>query len=146
VYLFDTDHITILQLSVGPAFGRLLQRMRGYADTVFYLSIVSMHEQTVGAHTYVAKARKRSAVLRGYEMFERIRTRYSIPAQVLLFDQAAADVFADVFDVLRAQKVRIGTMDLRIAAIALTNNLTVLTRNLRDFTQVPGLTVEDWTT
>lgn len=61
--------------------------------------------------------------------------------QVLPFDAAAAAEFAS----LRARKVRIGTMDLRIAAIAVTRNLTVLTRNSRDFTQVPGLKVEDWT-
>ena len=38
-----------------------------------------------------------------------------------------------------------GTMDLRLAAIALSQNLTVLTRNLRDFGRVPGLKVEDRT-
>jgi tRNA(fMet)-specific endonuclease VapC len=36
-------------------------------------------------------------------------------------------------------------MDLRIAAVALTRNMSVLTRNLVDFERVPGLTVEDWT-
>lgn len=44
-----------------------------------------------------------------------------------------------------AQKIRIATMDLRIAAIALANNLTVLTQNTRDFGKVPGLITEDWT-
>jgi predicted nucleic acid-binding protein len=43
------------------------------------------------------------------------------------------------------EKVRIGTMDLRIASIALANGFTLLTRNLVDFQQVPGLKVEDWT-
>jgi tRNA(fMet)-specific endonuclease VapC len=36
-------------------------------------------------------------------------------------------------------------MDLRIAAIALTRQFTVLSRNLVDFQKVPGLLVEDWT-
>jgi tRNA(fMet)-specific endonuclease VapC len=40
---------------------------------------------------------------------------------------------------------KIGVRDLRIAAIALANNLTVLTGNTRDFTVVPGLTFADWT-
>jgi tRNA(fMet)-specific endonuclease VapC len=43
-------------------------------------------------------------------------------------------------------KVRVGTKDLRIASIALVNNATVLTRNVRDFGKVPGLLTEDWTT
>ena len=39
-----------------------------------------------------------------------------------------------------------GKMDLRIASIALSKGLTVMTRNLVDFEQIPGLNVEDWTT
>ena len=46
---------------------------------------------------------------------------------------------------MRRQRIRIGTMDLRIAATALANGMTVLTRNIVDFGRVPNLTVEDWT-
>jgi tRNA(fMet)-specific endonuclease VapC len=79
-------------------------------------------------------------VLHGYALFQQLLTDYG-NAQVLPFDAAAADAFV----ALRAQKIRVATMDLRIAAIALTRNLTVLTSNVSDFRQVPGLNVEDWT-
>jgi len=62
-------------------------------------------------------------------------------AQVLPFDAAAAAVFDD----MRSRKVRVGAMDLRIASIALSHGMTVLSRNLADFGRVPGLRVEDWT-
>jgi tRNA(fMet)-specific endonuclease VapC len=45
---------------------------------------------------------------------------------------------------LRAARLGVGTLDLKIAAIALTNRLTVLTRNRRDFGRVPGLLIKDW--
>jgi tRNA(fMet)-specific endonuclease VapC len=36
-------------------------------------------------------------------------------------------------------------MDLRIAAIAISHNLVLLTRNIRDFSKIPELVTEDWT-
>jgi tRNA(fMet)-specific endonuclease VapC len=60
---------------------------------------------------------------------------------VLPFDTAAATIFDD----LLAQRVRISTMDLRIASIALSRKLGLVTRNVSDFAQVPGLLTEDWT-
>jgi tRNA(fMet)-specific endonuclease VapC len=50
-----------------------------------------------------------------------------------------------MFASLRALRIRVSTLDLRIASIARVRDLTVLTRNLRDFGRVPGLAVEDWT-
>ncbi|WP_276748541.1 type II toxin-antitoxin system VapC family toxin [Chlorogloeopsis fritschii] len=62
-------------------------------------------------------------------------------APVLPFDAGAIAVF----DGLRIQRVRVSTMDLRIAAITLSRNLVLLTRNINDFNKVPGLVIEDWT-
>jgi len=45
---------------------------------------------------------------------------------------------------LLKQKIRIGTQDLRIAAIALSLNGIVVTRNLKDFEKVPNLKILDW--
>jgi tRNA(fMet)-specific endonuclease VapC len=73
-------------------------------------------------------------------MLSRLLNDYSV-SQVVPFDSAVVPVF----DGLLAQRVRIGTMDLRIASIALSRGLILVTRNRRDFAQVPGLLTEDWT-
>ena len=60
---------------------------------------------------------------------------------MLDFDEAAAERFLQ----LRRSRLRLGSMDLKIAAIALAQETTLLSRNLADFRRVPGLLVEDWT-
>lgn len=47
-------------------------------------------------------------------------------------------------DHLNSLQIRIGTQDLKIACIALEHDATLLSANLSDFNQVPGLRVEDW--
>jgi tRNA(fMet)-specific endonuclease VapC len=114
--------------------------MNQHPHGVFHYSIVSLHEQFRGAHAFINSATTAPAVIRGYEMLQRALMTYCT-TQTLPFDQAASDRF----DHLRLQGVRIKTMDLRIAAIALTRGLTVLTSNLNDFRRVPGLSIADWT-
>ncbi len=48
------------------------------------------------------------------------------------------------YERLRTAHRNVGKNDLRISAIALEHGATVVTRNSRDFKQVPGLTIEDW--
>jgi len=60
---------------------------------------------------------------------------------LIAFDQAAAAIVQR----LQKQRIRIGTMDLKIASIALAQDATLLSRNVADFEKVPGLRVEDWT-
>jgi tRNA(fMet)-specific endonuclease VapC len=60
---------------------------------------------------------------------------------VLEFDDGAAQEFQR----LKQQYPRLGRMDLKIAAIALVYQATVLTRNRGDFGQIAGLSMDDWT-
>jgi tRNA(fMet)-specific endonuclease VapC len=139
-YLLDTDHISILQHRSGPEHAALIGRIALHATESFSFSVVSFHEQVLGAHTFLSRAQTSRDVVRGYRLLDEIIRGFSA-ASILPFDDAASGVFDD----LTVRRVRIATMDLRIAAIALTNNTVLLTRNVRDFGKVPGLTTEDWT-
>lgn len=140
MYLLDTDHIIVLQRRTQPDASRLLQRIAQHPASAFFFSIVSFHEQVLGANAYISRARTFQDIVQGYELFEQIRKDYGI-AQVAPFDRAAALEF----EALRTQRVRIATMDLRIASIARVRQWVVLTRNRTDFSRVPGLQSEDWT-
>lgn len=140
MFLLDTDHLVILQRRSEPEYARVQTRMSQYSPSDFCLSIVSFHEQVLGANAYISRASSHVAVVRGYQMLEVSLMDFN-HFSVLPFDEPSAKQF----DALRKHGVRIGTMDLRIAAIALSNSLTVLTRNTVDFECVPGLNVQDWT-
>jgi tRNA(fMet)-specific endonuclease VapC len=139
-YLLDTDHISILQKQSGPEYAALIGRISQVPRTDLVFCIVSFHEQVLGCNVYLAQAKTPADVIRGYGMFDRVLSAFAA-ALVLPFNAQASVVF----DSLVAQRVRIATMDLRIASIALSQGLTLLTRNSRDFGKVPGLVIENWT-
>ena len=62
----------------------------------------------------------------------------------LSFDDLAAVHFARVKHELELTGFCIGPHDLQIAAICLAHDLTLITGNVREFSRVPGLRIEDW--
>ena len=139
-YLLDTDHISFLQLRAGAEYVALAARMRRHSPTDYAFSLISFHEQVLGANVFINRARTPADTVRGYSLLLEILQGFSAE-QILTFDVAASAIF----DQLRGQRVRIATMDLRIASIALLHGLILLTRNTSDFSKVPGLLTEDWT-
>src|SRR6266446_1832011 len=138
--LLDTDHFSILQERRQPASSYLETRMQLLPPRTVKTSIVSFQEQTRGWLAWLHRARKPAELLKGYYFLQEL-LRYYNKVEVLPFDAAALAEYQR----LSAMRIRIGTRDLRIAAIALVHGATVISRNLRDFRQVPGLVVEDWT-
>jgi len=140
VYLLDSDHLTILWYDHGKSYETLISRIADHSDDEFAVSIVTIEEQLRGWLAYVAKASAIEGAIKGYSKLREVIDRFR-EINVLDFDSAAAGVFID----LKSQGVRVGTMDLRIAAIAIANDLTLLTRNSIDFERVPNLRFKDWT-
>jgi tRNA(fMet)-specific endonuclease VapC len=134
------NHISFLQRRSSVEFSRLILRMGQYSPDNFALSIVSLHEQVLGAHDFINRGQTNHDVVRGYTLLMEILQSFS-SAPVLPFDANAIAIFED----LKRQKIKVSTMDLRIATIALSRNLILLTRNERDFGKVPSLVTENWT-
>lgn len=72
--------------------------------------------------------------------------QFFLPFLSLPFDDVAADICGRVRAALAAAGTPIGPYDLQIAAIALANNLTLVTHNTREGSRVPGLLLDDWET
>lgn len=140
MFLLDTDHLVILQRKTPPEYSRLKARMGRHDPHDFFVSIVTFHEEVNGWNAYLNRAKNIEGVVHAYGMYHDLLTDFA-RRRILPFDRRAGEIFES----LRKQRIRIGTMDLRIAAIAIADRYTVLSRNLADFRQVPGLAVEDWT-
>ena len=136
--LMDTDHISLIQRN-GEEGKRIVARMSSVSREEIALSIVTFEEQTRGRLAEIARARSVSQQQLRYAELNKLLETYCA-TQILPFDDAAIAVFQDLW----LQRTRIGTMDLKIAAIALANNATLLTRNAQDFSKVPNLRIEDW--
>ena len=139
-FLLDTDHVTIIQDGAGIEFENLDNRLAAQLGSDLAFSIVSFHEQSLGAHTYINRAINSAGLIRGYELMDQVAQTFTL-LPVLPFNSDAALIF----ERLRTQRLRIKVMDLRIAAIALSRDLTLLTRNTSDFGKINDLRTEDWT-
>ena len=64
--------------------------------------------------------------------------------QILDFDSAAAEKFGEIFADLEKRGRRIGDRDMLIAAHAKSLGYTLVTNNVREFSRVSELVIEDW--
>jgi len=139
-FLLDTDHVTIIQDGAGIEYTNLATRVALNADSGVAFSIISFHEQALGGHTYINRAVNSIGLVRGYDLMDQVARTFAV-LPILPFDHDAALIY----EKLATQRLRVGTMDLRIVAIALSRGLTLLTRNVGDFGKIPGLRTDDWT-
>jgi tRNA(fMet)-specific endonuclease VapC len=139
MYLLDTDHLTILDRG-GSSAQTLLVRLSQVHPNEIATTIISYEEQTRGWLSYIAKAKDLDAQVLAYSKLERHLAKFRA-ATVIGFDPTSASKFES----LRRLYPRLGTMDLKIAAIAITTEAILLTRNRSDFERIEGLIFEDWT-
>lgn len=135
LWILDTDHISLYQR--GDL--NVINRLSSANPKNLAVTVISLEEQMYGRLSEIKKATSAISLITAYSRLE-ITLDYFKSVQVLPFDQNAHTSFEDLI----RQKLRIGTQDLRIAAIALSVNGIVVTRNQKDFGKVPNLQVENW--
>jgi tRNA(fMet)-specific endonuclease VapC len=140
VILLDTDHMSILEWGNDTSSSILRTKLATTDDADIATTIVSYEEQMRGWMAVLSKSRTVDAQVNAYRrLADHLENYRLIP--VRHFDQRSAEIFTK----LRRDRIRIGTMDLRIASIVIANDALLLTRNTSDFDQVPGLRFENWT-
>ena len=138
--ILDTDHLTVIQRQNEPVYSHLRLRLRQAASDEVGTTIVNIEEQMRGWLAAIRHSRRLEQEIVAYRQLHMLFVFFSnVP--ILDFDELAAVQFSK----LRRGRVRLGTMDLKIAAIALSQGVLLLSRNLTDFRKVPELWVEDWT-
>ena len=138
--ILDTDHASLFLKGNTLVCDRIFQT----EPDNLAISIITAEEICQGWLSEINKysqASQSSRLLLAYSELEKALD-FLQTIQRVSFDTNAYAQFA----ILRQQFRRLGTRDLRIAAIALSINATVITRNAKDFGQIPNLSIEDWTT
>ena len=135
LYVLDSDHVTLHQR--GDII--VINRLAALPSQQTYTSIITVEEQLRGWLAVIRRAQQPKQLVSAYASLHRAIVYFS-RINVLDYSEKAAERFV----ALRAEKIRIGTKDLRIAAIALAVGGIVVTRNQRDFRQVPDVITEDW--
>lgn len=102
-------------------------------------TIVSYDEQTRSWLARISRCATQAELIVAYSRLHHHFRRFT-EIEILPFDEPAAIQFQQ----LRSRKIRIGTMDLRIAAIAIANGAVLVTRNVADFGKIVDLTMECW--
>jgi predicted nucleic acid-binding protein len=131
MYCFDTDVLSAVLRREPPL--PLLRRLAQTPPAEQATTTITLGELLYGA----AK--------RGSEqLVARVREVLTLATVILPFDAQAAEVYGPLRAELERQGKRLDEPDLRIASIATSRDLTLVTGNVRHFKRVPGLTIENW--
>jgi len=132
MYLLDTNIISYWMRGDKKVIGRI----KKYAPADLSLSTITLAEILYGIERSPIKKKDRRLKIK----------KISSLLGLYSFDEAAAGKYAVIRAQLEKKGMVISERDTQIAAIAMSNNLTVVTHNVREFSRIGKLKVEDWAT
>ncbi|MFB2937468.1 type II toxin-antitoxin system VapC family toxin [Aerosakkonemataceae cyanobacterium BLCC-F154] len=136
LWILDTDCVSLFQ----RGHSLVSERVNAANPQELAVTIITLEEQLYGRLNPIRRANSRDTLISTYAKL-RATINYFKTVNLLDFDQEAYSCYAE----LLRQRTGVGTQDLKIAAIAISRNAILVSRNSRDFEKVPGLVFEDWT-
>ena len=130
-YMLDTN-ICIYVIRKKPS--HLIQHLQGLRITDVGISSITLSELEYG----VAKSQKP-------QQNKLALVEFLAPIEILPYNDMAAEQYGEIRALLERQGTPIGSLDMLIAAHALSLNSILVTNNESEFRRVPGLIVENWT-
>ncbi len=137
MYIFDTDHLSFIQRN-GEEGKRILTRLATVEKPAVAVTVITYEEQVRGRLSVLSRAKTLEEQVLAYQGLQQLATDYR-SIVIIPFSRIAALEHQG----LRKAHPRLGNMDLKIAAISLTNKAILLTRNASDFGQISELRIED---
>lgn len=135
--ILDTDHFSALD-RISTAGKRFEKRRAGFTGE-FFITVITVEEVMRGWLALLGACKKEEEAIGIYRRMQRSAELIG-DWDILPWDQESLVNLKK----LRSQRIRLSTMDLKIASITLAHDATLLTRNLADFRKVPGLKLENW--
>ena len=129
-YMLDTN-ICIYAMKNKPE--KVLQRLKSEFENGVCISSITLAELEYGMKHSANPARNEQALL-----------RFLVPISVIPFDSDAAWEYGSIRTYLQGQGTPIGALDMLIAAHAKSEDMILVTNNVREFERVPGLEIENW--
>ncbi len=137
--ILDTNAVSILERR-GPESVRLIAYLDSLPPEDIHVTVISYEEQIRGWMSVLGAARNSKTQTLPYSLLLAQLENYC-SLHVLPFDEPAAAQYEE----LRKTHRRISSPDLKIAAVTLVNNTTLITQNTRDFENIANLKLKDWT-
>ena len=136
LYVLDTDHLSLI-LRGHP---KTHERLTAIPPEEIAITIITAEEQMRGRLAQVSKATSGDTRSAAYRYLHKAIGDLA-KLNILDYDAESDRIYQD----LKQQRLRVGSQDLRIAAITLANNGVLATRNYSDFSKIGRLLLDDWT-
>ncbi|MDJ0727501.1 MAG: type II toxin-antitoxin system VapC family toxin [Prochloraceae cyanobacterium] len=111
----------------------VLSKFNNYKVGDIGISTITVAELQYGVHKSARPTKNKEAL-----------EQFLLPLEIVEFDRAAANIYGEIRANLEKAGTPIGAMDMLIAAAAIANDLILVSNNIKEFTRIPELKLENW--